>query len=147
MCLFPKLVKNPKYRVNRKNGGNVPYMTDSRVGYVPIGCGVCFECINKEATKWKIRLFEEIKRDETGKFVTLTFSDESLEELERDCDANERTHKYVKDNEIARLGVRRFLERWRKKHGKSVKHWLITELGTTNTERIHRDRDWETSYS
>ena len=26
---------------------------------------------------------------------------------------------------------------WRSKHKKSVKHWLVTELGQNNTERIH----------
>lgn len=40
-------------------------------------------------------------------------------------------------NEIARLAVRRFLERYRKKHKKSVRHWLITELGHERTERLH----------
>lgn len=33
--------------------------------------------------------------------------------------------------------MRRFLERWRKRYKKSVKHWLITELGHNGTERIH----------
>ncbi len=33
--------------------------------------------------------------------------------------------------------MRRFLERWRKKYKKSVRHWLVTELGQTKTERIH----------
>ena len=33
--------------------------------------------------------------------------------------------------------MRRFLERWRKKYKKSVKHWLVTELGHNGTERIH----------
>ena len=35
------------------------------------------------------------------------------------------------------ISVRRFLERWRKKYKKSVKHWFVTELGHTGTERIH----------
>ena len=41
------------------------------------------------------------------------------------------------ENEIATLACRRFLERWRKKHKTSVKHWLVTELGHEGTERIH----------
>ena len=41
---------------------------------------------------------------------------------------------------IATLAVRRFLERWRKKYKKSVKHWFVTELGGKFTERIHLDR-------
>ena len=40
-------------------------------------------------------------------------------------------------NAVATIAVRRFLERWRKKYKKSVKHFLITELGHNGTERIH----------
>lgn len=45
--------------------------------------------------------------------------------------------EYNNLNEIATLAVRRFLERWRKKYKKSVRHWLVTELGHNGTERIH----------
>ncbi len=41
------------------------------------------------------------------------------------------------DNEIAKKAVRLFLERWRKDTKKSVKHWLVTELGHNGTENIH----------
>ena len=44
---------------------------------------------------------------------------------------------YELDNELATLGVRLFLERWRKIHKKSLRHWLITELGHNGTENIH----------
>ena len=44
---------------------------------------------------------------------------------------------YNRDNAIAKLGVRRFLERWRKENKKSVRHWLTTELGGNGTENIH----------
>ena len=49
MCLYPKLIINPKYKVNKKNGGNIPPMIDERVKYVPIGCQKCIEC--KKRTK------------------------------------------------------------------------------------------------
>ena len=35
------------------------------------------------------------------------------------------------------MGVRLFLERWRKEYGKSLRHWFITELGHQGTEHIH----------
>ena len=41
------------------------------------------------------------------------------------------------DNAIATYAVRHFLERWRKKYKKSVKHWLITEIGGHGSENIH----------
>ena len=44
---------------------------------------------------------------------------------------------YERDNKIAKIAVRRFLERWRKKNKKSVRHWLVTELGHKNTEHLH----------
>lgn len=133
MCLFPKLVKNPKYKANKKNKGNVPHMPDGRVGYVPIGCGKCFECMKKKSNEWKVRLQEDIKEHKNGKFVTLTFSNESYAELAKEIKAT----GYALDNEVATLAVRRFLERWRKKYKKSARHWLVTELGQNGTENIH----------
>ena len=61
MCLYPKLIKNPKYIPNKKNNYNPPICTDERIMYVPIACGNCFECMKKKAREWKIRLNEEIK--------------------------------------------------------------------------------------
>ena len=31
MCLYPKLIKNRKYIANKKNGGNIPPVSDLRV--------------------------------------------------------------------------------------------------------------------
>ena len=45
--------------------------------------------------------------------------------------------KWDTDNKAAAYAVRHWLERVRKKTKKSVKHWLITELGHKGTERIH----------
>lgn len=134
MCLYPKLIKNRKYLPNKKNEGNPPKADDIRKLAVPVGCGKCMECLKKKAREWQVRLSEEIKTDNKGIFVTLSFSDEALIELQKDIiDLS----GYELENEIATLATRRFLERWRKKHKKSVKHWLITELGHNNTERIH----------
>lgn len=134
MCLFPKLIKNPKYRPNKKNKGIVPHMVDNRVGYVPIGCGWCMECMQKKANEWKVRLSEDIKDYDEIKFITLTLSNESYKEL---SEAVEAKDGYLMDNQIATLAVRRFLERWRKEHKKSLRHWLITELGGNGTENVH----------
>ena len=78
---------------------------------------------------------EEIKHDKTGKFITLTFTEGNLIKLENETGNN--PNNYIRYNAVATLAVRRFLERWRKKYKKSVKHWLITELGQNETERIH----------
>ena len=140
MCLYPDYLKNPKYKATKKNGGNIPPLIDKRVEYVPIGCGKCIECRSQKAREWKVRLSEEIKVSRNGKFVTLTFSDESLNKLDKRLDKEEGGKEltgYNRDNAICSLAVRLFLERWRKKYKKSVRHWLVTEIGGKRTERIH----------
>ncbi len=134
MCLYPKIIKNKKYIANKKNKGIIPTIKDQRVLYVPVGCGKCMECKKQKSRQWSVRLQEEIRHSRNGIFVTLTFSEESIEAL---SGAIRGLEGYELENEIATKGVRRFLERWRKKHKKSVKHWLVTELGQTNTERVH----------
>lgn len=148
MCLYPKLIKNKKWVPNKKNGGEPPTMKDPRTAWVPVGCQKCMECKKQKARAWSIRLQEEIKTDRTGKFVTLTFSNESIYNIINGLDtAGERTGKtepikgldgYELDNEIAKIAVRRFLERWRRKYGKSIKHWLITELGQEKKKGMHQ---------
>ena len=135
MCLFPKLIKNKKYSPNRKNKGVVPEIKDERTLYVPVGCGKCMECMKQKKRLWQVRMLEEIKANRNGVFVTLTFNNESLIKLEKDIEI--KNSKAIIENEVATLAVRRFLERWRKKFKVSVRHWLVTELGHINTERIH----------
>jgi len=133
MCLYPRLIENPKYKITKKNGGEVPPILDNRVKFVPIGCGNCYECRKQKYKEWKVRLLEDSRTNTNGRFVTLTFSNESIKKLSKDIDSE----GYERDNEIATLAVRRFLERWRKKYKVSVRHWLITELGHRGTENIH----------
>mgnify|MGYP000916642734 CR=1 FL=1 len=135
MCLYPKLIENRKYKANKKNGGVIPPIRDDRVKLVAVGCGKCIECRKQKKREWQVRMLEDIKVNKNGKFVTLTFDRDSLRKLEDDI--GYISDKYLQSNEVATLGVRRFLERWRKKYKKSVRHWLVTELGHTGTERIH----------
>lgn len=131
MCLYPRIIRNPKYKPNKKNGGNVPTPEDPRELSVAIGCGVCYECLKQKGNWWAVRQYEEIKRNKMkGYMVTLTFSDEALIELQEAASSED-------GNKIATLAVRRFLERWRKLNKKSVRHWLVTEHGHKATERIH----------
>lgn len=115
---------------NQKNGGHVPYYKDKRTLYVPIGCGECIECRKQKARQWQVRLNEEITQHKSAQFVTLTLSDDSLNKIK----------DKIKDEELNVIithAVRLFLERYRKKYKVSLRHWLITELGKTSTERIH----------
>lgn len=135
MCLYPKLIKNPKYKPNKKNNGKIPIMKDERVAYVPIGCGKCIECLKQKGREWRVRLNEEIRHDNNVKFVTFTFSPEAMKELNKLVE--EYATGYVRENRIVTVSIRRFLERWRKKYKKSVKHWFITEKGSEGTKRTH----------
>lgn len=137
MCLYPRMMFNPKYRANGKNGGVIPSVPDKRVLYVPIGCGICLECRKQRARNWQLRLLEDIKEHKNGHFVTLTFSTESLKQIYDDNPEMHELDGYKLDNAIAKRAVRLFLERWRKEYGKSLRHWLVSELGHQNTEHIH----------
>lgn len=137
MCLYPKLIKNRKYTSNKKNGGVVPAVTDVRTLYVPIGCGKCIECTKQRTRNWQIRLLEEIRTNHTGKFITLTFSNESIKKIICENKELQTLNGYKLDNAIATKSVRLWLERWRKKYKKSLRHWLVTELGHNGTENIH----------
>lgn len=156
MCLYPRLIRNAKYIPNKKNGGQVPPVLDERTLTVPVGCGDCMECRKQKAREWQVRLLEDIKTNRNGKFVTLTFSNESIAELhelvmidetkaryewqhlyEMTGQAYKEKTPYQIDNLIAIKGMRRFLERWRKEHKKSLRHWMVTELGHKGTENIH----------
>lgn len=142
MCLYGKLLKNPKYKSNKKNGGQVPPILDERTIYVPVGCGNCIECRKQKAREWQVRLSEDIRTNNNAKFITLTFSNESIKKLcETKTDGNvpitELYQGYELDNWIATRAMRLFNERWRKKHKKALRHWMITELGHKGTQNIH----------
>lgn len=133
MCLFPRVIYNKKYLPNKKNGDRAPTPNDKRVLAVPVGCGKCIECRKQKAMEWRVRLTEEIKNNPTDKFMTFTFSDESLLAFQE-----------VDANEVASRAVELFRKRWYKKYGEGIKHWLIVELGhppknpgERSTERVH----------
>ena len=134
MCLYPKLIRNRKYTVTKKNGGNVPQVKDQRVLMVPVGCGKCIECKKQKARQWQVRLTEDIRENTNGKFVTFTFNERELQKLDNEI---KDLSGYDRDNEICRLAVRRFTERWRKKYKKTIRHWIVTEIGGNRTERVH----------
>lgn len=161
MCLYPRIIKNKKYTANKKNGGIVPPLIDERVGYVPIGCGKCMECRRKVKREWQVRLNEELRSNkEKATFVTWTFNDKALhyyeelarkeqketyEELKRNgmlkTSTKRNKKKYLRgyelDNEVCRIAVRRYTERWRRKHKKTLRHWIVPEIGKRGTERLH----------
>ena len=121
MCLYPKLINNRKYVSNKKNGGVIPAITDKRTLMVPVKCGKCMECSRAKAREWTIRLSEEIRHNNSAKFLTLTFKDEYMIELEKEVNKGKvKIYGYELENAVCKLAMRRFLERWRKTEKKSV---------------------------
>lgn len=158
MCLYPTLIRNRKYLPNKKNKYNPPLPKDERVLYVPIACEECIECRTQKMNQWRTRLTEDIKQNTNGKFLCLTFSNEAIARYYKEVDKEIKTLQnrieievdekesysrlnkitsYGKDNEAATIAVRAFLERWRRKYTKSLRHWLVTELGHKGTQNIH----------
>lgn len=138
MCLYSKIIKNKKYVPNKKNGGIIPEIIDKRMLYVPASCGKCIECMRKKARDWQIRLSEDIRVNKNAQFITLTFAPSELNLLINEILIEDSTLTgYNLDNQIAKLAVKRFRERWRKKTTKSIRHFLITEIGGKNTEGLH----------
>lgn len=143
MCLYPTQISNPKYKPNKTNGGKVPPISHPLTSKITIPCGRCIECKRKKAREWHVRLLEEIKHNKLIRkqqeinlypvFITLTFSNDSIYQLGKET----ATTGYTKDNTIATIATRKFLERWRKTHKTSLRHWLITELGHNGTNNIH----------
>jgi len=148
MCLYMRTIDNRRYMPSIKNGGIVPRLPlrkignqifeDTRVKTVPIPCGNCMECRKKKSREWTVRLTEEVRQDYRGIFVTFTFNTKQLSKLrETVVKAFPKIGGYEIDNRIAKLAVRRFCERWRKKYKKSIKHWFVTELGHGEWEHMH----------
>lgn len=85
---------------------------------------------------------EDIKAHRNGVFVTLTFSNQQYTALVKEIltktqEGEEGLTGYYLDNAVATMAVHRFRERWRKEYKKSIRHWLVTEIGHNGTENIH----------
>ena len=114
----------------KKNQGNVPECKDERLRYVPVKCGKCIECRKEKARDWRIRLAEELKNDSNALFITLTFNEKNYQELSLELFKKGKENlNYTEQNEMCKVAVRRWLERIRKKTGRSIKHWLVTVKG------------------
>lgn len=134
MCVNKRLITNKKYTATKKNGGTIPVLKDPRQKNIWVPCGQCYLCKRKKAREWRMRIAEDIKVNKIAKIITLTFNTESLRKLTEECKGYTG---YNLDNAICKLAVKRWRERWRKKYGRSIRHWLITELGHGKTEHVH----------
>jgi len=134
MCYYPKIIKNPKYRPNKKNKGRVPYCKDKRMLYITVPCGVCKECVKRKQSEWIARISYELKspkrKDEKPYFVTMTFDDEHIAEIGADKAENVTTDQF-----------KEVIKAWQKRYYKLCKrtprHWIVNEWGEDCSHRIH----------
>lgn len=131
-CINSKVIENPHYKPNAGNGFVKQTPRDRRLGGVEIPCGYCEWCVRRRRNEWKQRITEEAIKSPFGYgyFITLSLSEESMDELIEAAGSDEV-------NECAKVAVRRFTERWRKKWGKAPRHWMVAEIGSKRTERLH----------
>lgn len=146
MCVINRQVlKNKAYTPTKKNGYAIPEKPkDERQLYIKgCSCGWCYECRNKNANQWRVRLKEEVKANEFKNmiFITFTFSEKAYskltEEVRGDIINQYGDIKGEIDNEVAAKAIRYWSESIRHKHGKQPRRWLITERGGNETERVH----------
>ena len=103
MCLYPKLIPNPKYRTSKKREYYKPSPHDARLNYVPVACGKCYECRKKKAREWRIRLAEEIRHN---KSYFVTFNEENYQKLSWELFKKSKENlNYTEQNEMCRVAV------------------------------------------
>lgn len=119
-CLRPLSIKNPKYA----NSDMTAYASWPLDYNLLVPCGSCVECRKSNRSDWAVRLLIEMQHvARTGGvtyFVTFTLAPDRYEEFTADI------HR----------PIRLFLENYRRKFGRSCKHFIVSELGS-DTERLH----------
>nr|QJB19632.1 MAG: replication initiator protein [Microvirus sp.] len=119
---------------SRKPSKNGKYgvVFDSKIGYrdkpMTVPCGQCVGCRLERSRQWAVRCVHEAQLHDENCFITLTYSDDVLE----------NGNYYIPDSENFSLRVddfQKFMKRLRKKIGK-VRFFHCGEYGS-KTERPH----------
>lgn len=121
MCLAPKIIINRHYLkiTNNNRVQALDHFGQEPDFYIKVDCGLCVECQRKRGNNWKTRLIDEYHYfldkfpDRKVHFCTLTCAPEFY------SDFKENPNRFI----------RLFLERYRKRYGKSFKHWIVSEYG------------------
>lgn len=116
-CLRPIWVHR---KIGEKDGVDV-------VEKVQVPCGKCEACLMNIRQQWQQRLIYEFRSAKTAAFVTLTYDDE---------------HLYRNSNGVPSVNkrdVQLFMKRLRKKYGKGIRYFLMSEYGDDPrfTQRPH----------
>lgn len=132
MCLNPIKIKHPgrKYHSQDLMGFSSPEELQDWVelrgrlspAVMEVPCGRCAECRRRRGSDWRVRLLHELNfgKIHSAIFVTLTISPEYYETY--------------RDN--PRAAIRRFTDLVRKTYGRSVRYFIVSELGGAS-DRLH----------
>lgn len=123
-CLLPRVAyqenegEKPRFlRGNEYEFYLKVYSKTSRVLLIP--CGKCSNCLKKKSSEWTSRLLKEMDAHKFAYFITLTYDDEHLKELNK------------RDLQL-------FLKRYRKNFGVDLTYYICGEHGeTTNRPHYH----------
>lgn len=129
MCVNLVPTVNPKYRKAIKLGRPLSGYPDDF--YLLVPCGKCIDCRRKRGKEWRTRLQHEIMYGDfrTVYFITLTFSPEFYEKFQIEVPGSNSFSKRRVSNDGVSRAVRLFLERYRKRYGRSLRHFFVTERG------------------
>lgn len=116
---------NYPVRAYRLNSGEVVWHlkngNDHRADLM-IPCGQCLGCKLERSRQWAIRVMHEASQHELNCFVTLTYDDKHLPDL----------------NSLDYPAFQLFMKRLRKKYsGRKIKFYMCGEYGGQGTERPH----------
>lgn len=102
--------------------------------------------MNKRQEHWKTRIQEDIKKHPEAKLIILNININSINELQTDIELKlhqnttniplqQPTQNQI-EIKIAKFAITRFLQRWKKKHKISLRHWLVIKPRTKQTQNI-----------
>lgn len=128
-CIKPIKIVNPRYV--KLSGSKSQALRDFGLQpdlYLIVPCGRCLHCLRRRASEWRRRLLDEYrymsKSDQRKvRFITLTVAPKYYNDFVK------RPQYYI----------RLFLDRYRKRFGRSPRHWIINEYGDDpkRSRRLH----------
>lgn len=105
LCLSP-------ITISKKSGSGQPYR-------VTVPCSRCVACLSRQRKAWSFRILQELKVSSSAYFVTLTYNDENVK------DVNKRD-------------IQLFLKKLRKQQKEKIRYYIVAEYGEkTNRPHYH----------
>lgn len=122
-CERPKKIVNPRYKglskveIQRVALEKYYIVSDEPPDYyISVPCGRCQNCQKRRLQSYRFRIYHELKSHPASLFVTLSFTDDALEEYKENLNK----------------AVCQFMDAMRKEYGKEIKHFFVLEYGDVN---------------